>query len=110
MNPNGLLFGDGLRCVGGTLKRLYIKSAVAGTITRTRGRRSVGHGAVGGAGRRDSSRRDAVLPDLLPRRERDVLPQSSGRYVQRHRRTDRRLVIRAEPASPHSIEARRTRC
>ena len=25
-------FGDGLRCAGGTLKRLYVKSAVAGTV------------------------------------------------------------------------------
>ena len=26
-------FGDGLRCAGGTLKRLYVKSAVAGTVS-----------------------------------------------------------------------------
>lgn len=26
-------FGDGLRCVGGTIKRLYVKSAVAGVVT-----------------------------------------------------------------------------
>jgi Tol biopolymer transport system component len=30
---NGLVFGQGVRCVGGTLKRLYTKSAVLGGIT-----------------------------------------------------------------------------
>jgi hypothetical protein len=29
----GLVFGQGIRCVGGTLKRLYTKTAVAGGIT-----------------------------------------------------------------------------
>ncbi len=28
-----LVFGDGLRCVGGSLKRLYVKNAVAGTAS-----------------------------------------------------------------------------
>ena len=32
-----LSFGDGLRCVGGTLKRLYVKNAVAGTATAPQG-------------------------------------------------------------------------
>jgi hypothetical protein len=27
------VFGDGLRCAGGHLRRLYVKSAVAGTVT-----------------------------------------------------------------------------
>lgn len=27
-----LVFGDGVRCVGGTLKRLYVKNAVGGTV------------------------------------------------------------------------------
>ena len=31
--PNGLVFGQGVRCVGGTLKRLYTKTAVGGSIT-----------------------------------------------------------------------------
>ena len=30
---NGLVFGDGVRCVSGTLKRLYTKNAVNGTLT-----------------------------------------------------------------------------
>jgi hypothetical protein len=30
---NGLVFGQGVRCVGGTLKRLYTKNAVGGSIT-----------------------------------------------------------------------------
>ena len=33
-DPTGpLLFGDGLRCAGGTLKRLYAKSAVGGVVS-----------------------------------------------------------------------------
>ncbi len=31
-NSNGVVFGDGVRCAGGTLKRLYLKSAVGGTV------------------------------------------------------------------------------
>jgi hypothetical protein len=31
--PNGVVFGDGVRCAGGTLKRLYTKSATAGMVT-----------------------------------------------------------------------------
>jgi hypothetical protein len=31
--PNGLVYGQGVRCVGGTLKRLYMKSASGGAIT-----------------------------------------------------------------------------
>ena len=31
--PNGLVFGQGVRCVGGTLKRLYTKTASGGSIT-----------------------------------------------------------------------------
>jgi hypothetical protein len=30
---NPLVFGDGVRCVGGSLKRLYIKSAVGGVVS-----------------------------------------------------------------------------
>jgi hypothetical protein len=30
---NGLVFGQGVRCVGGTLKRLYTKTAAGGSIT-----------------------------------------------------------------------------
>jgi hypothetical protein len=29
----GIVFGDGVRCAGGTLKRLYVKNAVAGTAS-----------------------------------------------------------------------------
>jgi len=31
--PAGLVFGQGVRCAGGTLVRLYVKTAVAGSIT-----------------------------------------------------------------------------
>jgi Tol biopolymer transport system component len=31
--PTGLVFGQGVRCAGGTLKRLYVKTAVNGSIT-----------------------------------------------------------------------------
>jgi len=30
---SGLVFGQGVRCLGGTLKRLYVKTAVSGSIT-----------------------------------------------------------------------------
>jgi Tol biopolymer transport system component len=30
--PNGLVFGQGVRCAGGTLKRIYVKVAVNGSI------------------------------------------------------------------------------
>jgi hypothetical protein len=31
--PNGVVFGQGVRCVGGTLKRLYTKTASGGSIS-----------------------------------------------------------------------------
>jgi Tol biopolymer transport system component len=31
--PTGVVFGQGVRCAGGTLKRLYVKAAVNGSIT-----------------------------------------------------------------------------
>jgi Tol biopolymer transport system component len=31
--PAGIVYGQGVRCVGGTLKRLFVKVAVAGSIT-----------------------------------------------------------------------------
>ncbi len=31
--PNGIVFGDGTRCVTGSLRRLYVKNAVAGSAT-----------------------------------------------------------------------------
>ena len=34
---SGLVFGQGVRCVGGTLKRLYTKTAVGGSITAPSG-------------------------------------------------------------------------
>ena len=36
-NPSGFLFGDGLRCATGTLKRLYVKNAVGGVVTAPAG-------------------------------------------------------------------------
>jgi Tol biopolymer transport system component len=32
-HANGIVYGQGVRCVGGTLKRLFTKTAVAGSIT-----------------------------------------------------------------------------
>jgi len=32
-NPTGFVFGQGVRCVAGTLKRLYVKTASGGSIT-----------------------------------------------------------------------------
>jgi hypothetical protein len=34
---SGLVFGQGVRCVGGTLKRLYTKTASGGSITAPQG-------------------------------------------------------------------------
>jgi hypothetical protein len=31
--PNGVTFGDGVRCMGGPLRRLYVKNAVAGVVS-----------------------------------------------------------------------------
>jgi hypothetical protein len=31
--PSGAVYGQGVRCVGGALKRLFVKTAVAGSIT-----------------------------------------------------------------------------
>ena len=31
--PNGVVYGDGLRCVGGSFKRLYVKNAVEGVVS-----------------------------------------------------------------------------
>jgi hypothetical protein len=33
MDPNGIVYGDGLRCVTGILKRLYTKQASGGVVT-----------------------------------------------------------------------------
>jgi hypothetical protein len=35
--PNGVVFGDGVRCVNGTLKRLYIKTASGGAYSAPQG-------------------------------------------------------------------------
>jgi hypothetical protein len=32
-SPTGAVYGQGVRCVGGTLKRLFTKTAVGGSIT-----------------------------------------------------------------------------
>ena len=37
IEPSGVPFGQGVRCVGGALKRLYVKSAVGGSITAPQG-------------------------------------------------------------------------
>jgi len=50
--PSGSVFGQGVRCAGGTLKRLYVKSIVAGTMSapRLQRRRCVGVRAFVGTG------------------------------------------------------------
>ena len=37
IEPSGKGFGQGVRCVGGSLKRLYVKTAIAGSITAPQG-------------------------------------------------------------------------
>jgi hypothetical protein len=34
---SGVVFGDGVRCVGGSLKRLYVKNASGGSVTAPEG-------------------------------------------------------------------------
>ena len=50
----GVAFGDGLRCVGGHLKRLYLASATGGSVT------------VPGAGATSVSARSAAVGDSIP--------------------------------------------
>jgi hypothetical protein len=52
---NGLVFGQGVRCVGGTLKRLYTKVASGGSITAPNF----------GAGDPTVSARSAALGDVI---------------------------------------------
>ena len=54
-NAGGLVFGQGVRCVAGSLKRLYTKTASAGSITAPNL----------GAGDPTVSARSAVLGDLI---------------------------------------------
>ncbi|MFN0007343.1 MAG: TolB family protein [Planctomycetota bacterium] len=54
--PAGLVFGQGVRCLGGTLKRLYVKSASGGSITAP----------DFGAGNLQVSVRSASLGDPIP--------------------------------------------
>ena len=35
--PNGVVFGDGVRCMGGPLRRLYVKNAVGGVVSAPTG-------------------------------------------------------------------------
>jgi hypothetical protein len=37
LSSGGVVFGQGVRCVAGTLKRLYVKHAVGGSITAPQG-------------------------------------------------------------------------
>jgi hypothetical protein len=41
--PAGVFFGDGVRCAGGTLKRLFTHNAVSGTVTAPSGSDSAVH-------------------------------------------------------------------
>ena len=52
--PAGVTFGQGVRCVGGALKRLYVKAAVGGSITAPSGPDP------------SVSVRSATLGDLIP--------------------------------------------
>jgi hypothetical protein len=62
--PNGVVYGQGVRCVVGTLKRLYLKLAVAGSITAP----------DFGAGDPSTSVRSAALGDV-------ILPGQSRSYL-----------------------------
>jgi trimeric autotransporter adhesin len=53
LNASGVVFGQGVRCVAGSLKRLYVKTAVGGSITAP------------GAGDASISARSAALGDML---------------------------------------------
>ena len=53
-NPNGFLFGDGLRCASGSLKRLYIKTASAGVVSAPQG------------GDQSITQRSAAKGDVIP--------------------------------------------
>jgi hypothetical protein len=53
-SPGGFVFGQGLRCVAGSLKRLYLRSAVGGSIH------------VPAAGDPSISARSAALGDTIP--------------------------------------------
>ena len=52
--PNGLVFGDGVRCAAGTLKRLYVKSAAGGVASAP------------GPGDPSITARSAALGDPIP--------------------------------------------
>jgi hypothetical protein len=65
-NPNGFVFGDGIRCVSGNLKRLYVKSASGGAF------------AAPGAGDPSVTSRSAALGD--------VIAPGSTRYYQSYYR------------------------
>lgn len=54
--PAGVGFGDGMRCVGGTLKRLYVKNAVGGVVSAP----------DFGAGDPSVSVRSSALGDTIP--------------------------------------------
>ncbi len=54
--PAGAVFGQGVRCVGGALKRLYVKTASGGSITAPNT----------GAGDLSVSARSALLGDPIP--------------------------------------------
>lgn len=53
INASGVVFGDGLRCVAGSLKRLYVKNAVGGTVSAP------------GVGDASVSARSAALGDTI---------------------------------------------
>jgi hypothetical protein len=51
---NGLVFGDGVRCIGGGLKRLYSKNAFGGTVSAP------------GGGDLSITAQSAALGDVIP--------------------------------------------
>jgi hypothetical protein len=50
----GILHGDGVRCVDGNLKKLYVKNAALGSVSAP------------GAGDQSIPRRSAALGDVIP--------------------------------------------
>src|SRR5260221_4488731 len=60
--PSGIVYGQGIRCVAGSLRRLYVKAAVAGSIT-----------APQGGGLAVAARRAALGSPIVPGQHRWVL-------------------------------------
>jgi hypothetical protein len=101
------LFGDGLRCTGGTLKRMYSKSAVGGAVFGAGpGRSSRSARARRPSGIR-SPRCPAHLPDLLPGRSPASVPAARGPVERHERRAGPLVAPRSSRAHSPTIALKR---